>query len=217
MSSNWCIIIQGPSQHVEIIKTKWQSTLPIIFSTSDNEQHHYTPDDVVVYNKLPQEKGKQNVMCQQMTTENGLLKARSLGFKNAIKIRSDQYFTNPTLFISYLTAPDFDITKLYFLYCYDYIRKDHANRHYTYLVDYIQIGSISNLLKMWNFKYDIHCEYPEQLITRHVAQTFANTDISFFGDKITSECDIYWLGRNILLSQYSKQVYKTYIPSQQYI
>ena len=33
-------------------------------------------------------------MLQQLSTYNGLIKAKELGFKNAIKIRSDSYFTD---------------------------------------------------------------------------------------------------------------------------
>ena len=194
-----CLIIQGPSNNVNIIKEKYKDCdIQIIFSTWEGEENKYDENDIVVFNKIPQERGVQNVMLQQLSTYNGLLKAKELGFKNAIKIRSDVYFTN----LSYFLKNEIDCNKLNFLFFLNYHRINGPDKnidYYKYFCDYIQISSVDNLLKMWNFKYDI-CSYSEQLTTKHIFNTFKKEEISFIGNYLSKDCDIYWISRNLYLS-----------------
>ena len=44
--------------------------------------------DIVVFNKMPQERGVQNVMLQQLSTYNGLLKAKEMG---KLKVEGKDY------------------------------------------------------------------------------------------------------------------------------
>lgn len=197
-----CLIIQGPSNNVAIIKDKYKNiNVQLIFSTWEGEENKYNENDNVIFNKIPIEKGIQNVMLQQLSTYNGLLKAKELGFKNAIKIRSDAYFTDLSSFLK----NDIDYNKLNFLYFLDYHRingPDKNNNNYKYLCDYIQISNIDNLLKIWNFKYET-VSYAEQLITKHVFNTFKNDDVDFIGNFLTKDCDIYWISRKLYLSSFN--------------
>jgi hypothetical protein len=202
-----CLIIQGQSHHVNIIKEKYKySNIQMIFSTWEGEESKYDENDIVIFNKMPIERGIQNVMLQQLTTYNGLLKAKELGFKNAIKIREDTYFTDLSLFLK----NDIDYNKLNFLYFLDYHRitgLDKSNKSYKYFCDYIQISSVDNLLKMWDFKYE-KCSYAEQLITKHVFNTFKKEEISFIGNYVTKDCDIYLISRKLYLSTGDRKYYK---------
>ena len=202
-----CLIIQGASDYVNILKEKYKNCdIPIIFSTWEGDESKYDKNDIVVFNKMPIERGIQNVMLQQLSAYNGLLKAKELGFKNAIKIRSDAYFTDLSLFLK----NDIDYNKLNFLYFLDYHRTngpDKNNNEYKYFCDYIQISSVDNLLKMWNFKYDI-CSYSEQLTTKHIFNTFKSDDIAFIGNYLTKNCDIYWISRKLYLSNIINNNYK---------
>jgi len=194
-----CLIIQGPSDHVNILKEKYKNTnIQIIFSTWIGEESKYNENDIVIFNKMPIERGIQNVMLQQLSTYNGLLKAKELGFKNAIKIREDTYFTDLSLFLK----NDIDYNKLNFLYFLDYHRTigpDKISNYYKYFCDYIQISSVDNLLKMWDFKYE-KCSYSEQLTTKHIFNTFKKEEISFIGNYVTKQCDIYWISRKLYFS-----------------
>tara|TARA_B100000575_G_C22837053_1_gene490937 strand:- start:91 stop:570 length:480 start_codon:yes stop_codon:yes gene_type:complete len=155
---------------------------------------------------MPQERGVQNVMLQQLSTYNGLLKAKELNFKNAIKIRSDTYFTDLSLFLK----NNIDYNKLNFLYFLDYHRingPDKNSSYYKYFCDYVQFGSVDNLLKMWNFKYE-KVSYAEQLITKHIFNTFKNDDIAFIGNYLTKDSDIYWISRKLYLSNINNNNYK---------
>ena len=201
-----CLVIQGQSDYVNILKEKYKNCdIPIIFSTWIGEESKYDKNDIVVFNKMPIERGIQNVMLQQLSTYNGLLKAKELGFKNAIKIRSDAYFTDLSLFLK----NDIDYNKLNFLYFLDYHRTngpDKNNNEYKYFCDYIQISSVDNLLKMWNFKYE-KVFYAEQLITNHVFNSFKKDDIAFIGNYLTKNCDIYWISRKLYLSTLDRKHY----------
>jgi hypothetical protein len=196
---NICLIIQGPSVNVNILKDKYKNmNIQIIFSTWEGEESKYNENDIVIFNKMPKEKGIQNVMLQQLSTYNGLLKAKELGFENAIKIRSDSYFTDLSCFLK----NTIDYNKLNFLFFLDYHRLNGPDKNsniYKYFYDYSQFSSVDNLLKMWNFKYD-KCSYSEQLTTKHIFNTFKRDDIAFIGNYLTKGCDIYWISRKICLS-----------------
>jgi len=195
-----CLIIQGPSNNVNIIKEKYKNTnIQIIFSTWIGEESKYNENDIVIFNKMPRERGIQNVMLQQISTYNGLIKAKELGFNNAIKIRSDCYFTDIDTFLK----KNIDYNKINFLYFLDYYRingPDIKNNIYKYFCDYVQISNIDKLLRMWNFKYDYNTSYAEQLITNHIFNTFKKEEIIFAGNYLTKNCDIFWISRNLYLS-----------------
>ena len=137
--NNLCLIIQGPSLYVNLIKEKYKNiNIQIIFSTWEGEENKYNHNDLVLFNKIPKEKGIQNVMLQQLSTYNGLLKAKELGFKNTIKIRSDSYFTDIDMFLK----KDINYDKINFLYFLDYYRiggPDKKNNIYKYFYDFMQI------------------------------------------------------------------------------
>lgn len=202
-----CLIIQGPSVNVNIMKEKYKDiNIQIIFSTWEGEESKYNENDIVIFNKTPIEKGIQNVMLQQLSTYNGLLKAKEMGFENAIKIRSDAYFNDLSCFLK----NDIDFNKVNFLYFLDYHRiygPDKKNNNYKYFCDYIQIGSVDNLLKMWDFKYS-QCYYAEQLISKHIFNTFKKEDIAFIGNYVTKDCDIFWISRKLYLSTLDRTYYK---------
>ena len=196
-----CLIIQGASNNVDIIKEKYKNTnIQIIFSTWEGEENKYNENDIVLFNKIPDEKGIQNIMLQQLSTYNGLIKAKELGFKNAIKIRSDMYFTDIDTYLK----NNINYSKINFLYFLNYYRNggpDKKSNFYKYFCDYLQISNIDNLLKMWNFKYDHNNTfYAEQLITKHIFNTFNIQDIAFIGNYLTDNCDIFWISRKLYLS-----------------
>tara|TARA_B110000967_G_scaffold24288_1_gene22377 strand:+ start:5310 stop:5939 length:630 start_codon:yes stop_codon:yes gene_type:complete len=202
-----CLIIQGASDYVNILKEKYKNMdIQIIFSTWEGEESKYNENDIVIFNKMPIERGIQNVILQQLSTYNGLLKAKEMGFENAIKIRSDAYFTD----LSYFLTNEIDYNKLNFLFFLDYHRingPDKNSNYYKYFCDYIQLSNVNNLLKMWNFKYE-KSSYSEQLISNHIFNTFKRDDIAFIGNYLTKNCDIYWISRKTCLSTVDRKYYK---------
>lgn len=205
-----CMIIQGPSMYVKTLKERYQNTdVQIIYSTWEGEESKYDNDDIVVFSKKPNISGVQNVILQRISSYNGLLKAKELGYKKAIKIRDDCYFTDLSRFLN----KGIDFNKLNFLYFLKYHRvggPDKNSNNYEYFYDLFQISSVDNLLKMWDFEYK-QCSYSEQLTTEHVIKTFKKDQLNFIGDYLTNDCDIYWISRNSYLSSVNKEHYKTYI------
>ena len=50
-----CLIIQGPSVNVNIMKEKYKDiNIQVIFSTWEGEESKYDTNDIVVFNKMPQ-------------------------------------------------------------------------------------------------------------------------------------------------------------------
>ena len=49
---NICLIIQGPSVNVNILKDKYKNmNIQIIFSTWEGEESKYNENDIVIFNK----------------------------------------------------------------------------------------------------------------------------------------------------------------------
>jgi len=180
---NCCIVIQGPSNHVSLLKEKWGSDVPLIWSTWVGEELKYKNNDVVVFSEPPIDKGIHNVYMQSVSTLNGIKLAKEHGFENVIKIRSDQYPTNPIQFIRL-----FDETKINF-FTYD----TNTNRHY--LVDYFMGGSILDVEYVWNLPHKQY-SFPEEAITQKVFGSYLEKKINYIKPKITESNDIFWLGRN---------------------
>lgn len=195
-----CMIIQGPtnSKYLKKVQKKYKkSNIPLIFSTWKGEESKFKKKDLVLFNEVAEATGVQNIMLQQLSTYNGLLEAKKLGYKYAIKIRSDMVFTNIEKFLKL----DIDYNKLNFLYFINHLREDHNFKHYKYLCDYIQISSIDNLLNLWNFKNDINCTFAEELLTNNFLNSNNIDNISFFGSMLSEECDIFWFKNNLYLSE----------------
>jgi hypothetical protein len=179
---NFCVVIQGPSNYVPILKEKW-SGVDLIWSTWIGAEGNYTADDVVVFSEVPNDRGVHNLYMQSVSTLNGIKLAKERGYENVIKMRSDQYPTNPTEFIKL-----FDETKINF-FTYD----TNTNRHY--LVDYFMGGSISDIEYTWNIPPKPY-SFPEEAITQKVFGSYLEKKINYIKPKITESNDIFWLGRN---------------------
>jgi len=193
--SDWVIIIQGPSIYTDRIKNLL-SGYNIIFSTWIAEEKKYDKSDIVVLNAYPKYCGIANVFYQQTTTLNGLLKAKEMGYKNAIKIRSDMIIKNPKLFIECFT------NKLNFL-------ATHTS-HNGYLIDYFMGGNIDYMIDLWSFPSDIHYPFPEYAITQQFIKMNLNKDeVSFILDKLNKDNDIDWIKYNIQISCYNNYPFYT--------
>ena len=73
-----CLIIQGPSNNVNIIKEKYKNTnIQIIFSTWIGEESKYNENDIVIFNKMRQLKRYSKCYVTTISTYNGLIKAKN--------------------------------------------------------------------------------------------------------------------------------------------
>jgi hypothetical protein len=187
----FCVVVQGPSNHVDRIKLSF-SGVPIIFSTWVGSEGHYKSDDIVVYNEHPSESGVGNTNYQKVTTLNGLRKAKELGYTRALKIRSDMIPTNLTEFINLLD------TERLTLFSWHFVPGTNVK---AYVVDYLMAGCIDDLIKMWSFDLK-YTNIPETMLTSSIIKNFENREINYLVNRLTDENSIYWIKYNTYLSDY---------------
>lgn len=188
-----CFIVQGPSNHVNIIKEKLeQSSIKIFFSTWNNDKEKYDNLENVILSDYPNNNGVGNINLQMTTTLNGLIEAKRLGYKRAIKFRSDMFPTNPLEFVKL-----FDNNFLNF-FSWHYSKQGSLS---GYMVDYIMSGNIDDLIKIWTIE-DYNHWVPEVLMTRNILKYLKNNEMSFFLNKLNNENDVYWIKYNCYLSMY---------------
>ena len=134
---DFVIIVQGSSSYTEQLREALKD-FNVIFSTWVGEEKKYSDSDLVVYSQLPLYAGPANLNLQKITTIAGLNRAKELGYKRALKLRSDIIPTNISEFVKYL-----DNNSMNFL-CW------HCHEVYPncpgYLIDYLMSGSIDDLI-----------------------------------------------------------------------
>jgi len=197
---DFVIVVQGGSIHVEEIR-KALKGFNVIFSTWEGNESKYLDSDIVVYNKIPTYTGPANLNLQKITTMSGLTKAKELGYKRALKLRSDLVPTNSNDFIKLL-----DNDYLNFL-CW------HSHEVYPdcpgYLVDYLMSGKIDDLLVLWDIKDMSWCNVPEIHITQqYINELMDKVDVEYFLQELNEKNDLFWIKRGINLRTY--QANKTY-------
>jgi len=191
--NDFCIIIQGPSNYVGTIKDSFtQCNIPLIFSTWNNELDKYNESDIVVLNEKPEHNGVGNINLQMKTTLGGLNKAKELGFKRALKFRSDMIPTNPLKFIEF-----FKDNMLTF-FCWHYAPQGSVS---GYMVDYFMAGEIDDLIKIWTIDNYNHW-IAEVIMTNNIIHHLSDSKPKFIINDLTNENDIYWLKYNQKLSEY---------------
>jgi hypothetical protein len=195
----WCVIIQGQSNHVPILKEKWKG-VDLIWSTWSNSNNQYENDDVVISVDMPEEAGVNNLYLQKWSTLNGIMIAKQLGYTHVLKWRSDQYPTNAIEFIKL-----FNETKLTFL-------SAHENSGYPYLVDYFMGGPINDVELLWDIPNEQYL-FPEEAITKQMLSTDLNTKIEYVHSLLSDKNDVYWIGREFTLSKMLKDDSHVYNPN----
>lgn len=187
--NNFCIIYQGPLTFFAEIEKAWNYS-PIIFSFWKGERPPIKKDKFYfLENEIPADYGIHNLYLQQTSTLNGLVMAKKLGFKKAIKIRSDMIPNNENEFVKLFS------NQLNFLFWHDY--------NSGYLVDYLMGGNIDSLIQLWNFEKNNY-SFPEQAITEQAKKKFTTSSISFIGKSLSSSNDILWLKNQKKISSYLK-------------
>jgi len=189
--NEWCIIIQGPSVNVEEIKKSMKDE-NYIFSTWEGDENKYLSTDNVIFNKKPQNPGKGNLFYQQKTTTNGLLKAKKLGFKKSVKIRSDFIVKDINKLLDIFTH------EMNFFFWHDY--------NGGYICDYLMAGDTNLMIKMWESNENKEYLFAEQMIHENFHKTkLKNEQFTFFLNKINDENDIYWTKYKKFISSYKSE------------
>jgi hypothetical protein len=172
-----CVVVQGQTypSYVDLVRESWEG-YQIIFSTWDNtDKSHYREDDIVIYNPIPDNTGTKNLNLQKISTINGFLKARELGWDRALKSRSDFVTTTADGLFSL-----FDKKKLNLHAYWD-----------GYINDFYMEGEIDDILTL--FDVDVNGNFPEWKLTKQLYDSGLNKKSNFIVDKLEyNVADIKW-------------------------
>lgn len=191
---NLAIVVQGQSNHVRLMK-KHLTGHNVIYSAWTGEESEYSDKDIVIFNEIPKHSGPANFNFQKISTTSGLKKAKELGFKKALKLRSDLVPTNSNKFLKLLDNND-----LNFLcwHCHEVYPKCPG-----YLVDYLMSGDIDHLIELYDIKDTSWCVVPEiHLTQQYTSKLMDKVGINFFLSELNSDNDLFWGKYNIKLSSY---------------
>jgi hypothetical protein len=180
-----CVVVQGQtySNWLKEVRESWEG-YQIIFSTWDNtDRRLYIESDIVIYNPIPADVGTKNLNLQKISTINGFLKAKELGWTRALKVRSD---------FSTKVADGF----------FELFDRNKLNLHAYwngYVTDFFMEGEIDDVITL--FDVPIIGPYPEWNITKQLYQSKLNTKAVCILNKLKpNEADIVWMKTNAGLS-----------------
>ncbi len=188
-----CIVIQGPSDYVHEQKNAWEET-KVIFSTWEGSEDKYSNEDTVIFNKVPVSGGVRNYELQRLSTYNGILLAKELGYEYVLKLRSDLIPTSGNKFLEIL-----DLDLINFLCWHD----NHVHDEFHgYFVDYLMFGKVEDLEKIWDSNYT-QFNVPELSMTKQYFNLFDTSKLNFFLKSLNDTNELIWKKNGINLSTYN--------------
>ena len=172
-----CVVVQGPTypQWIKMVKESWVG-YQVIFSTWENaDRSVYDESDIVIYNPIPTNAGVKNLNLQKVSTINGFLKAKELGWDRALKVRGDFSTTTADGLFSL-----FDKTKL------------NLHGYWNgYINDFYMEGEIDDILTL--FDVPESGPYPEWNLTKKLYDSGLNKKAYCIVNKLEyNAADIYW-------------------------
>jgi hypothetical protein len=195
------IIIQGATdcENIATLKKEWEGT-DIIFSTwKEDLTHCYTDEnDVVIYNTRPEIIGVGNLNLQRVSSLNGFLKAKELGYDRVVKWRYDLI--------------PFNSKRLLELFKEDFINFYGFHDHNAgYIIDYFMEGDVDDMINLFTFSnFDV--PHAEVAFTNRMFELGLDSKANFICKQLEKDnVDVYWKKYNFWLSQNSSHdQYKTY-------
>lgn len=188
---NRCLVVQGPTHCENVLNIKKSWNIPIIFSTwIDANKSCYSTNDVVIYNEYPKNYGRKNLNLQLVSSLNGFLKAKQMGFDRVIKWRQDMNPSNSDKLLNL-----FDTS---FINFYAFMKHEHG-----YVTDYFMEGSVDEMIELFNIT-NVNVPYPEYAFTQRLFELNLDKKINFICKDLTEENDIFWISKNLWLSTNKK-------------
>jgi len=194
-----CVVVQGQTHPAIIyqIKESWKG-YQLIFSTWEGSDiSGYSEGDIVLLNKVPDEKGIQNLNLQKISTINGMCTAKELGWKRALKIRSDMWVNDPDKVMGLFKHKKLNL--------YGWAVHKHG-----YIMDFFMEGECDDIITL--FDVDCNGPYPEYNLTKQLYNSGLNGKVHMICKNVSDEANFYWLkhnywmGVNALQSQYSDKL-----------
>jgi hypothetical protein len=196
-----CVVVQGRTEieFVRVLKEKFN--IPLIFSTwEDADKTAYSETDIVLYNQYPSDRGPHNFQLQRISSLNGFIKAKELGFKRVIKWRCDLEPNNADELIKL-----FDTNYINF---YAFVQHQEG-----YLTDFFMEGNIDDMITL--FSIDSNPPYPEFAFTHKMYELNFDKKINFILNKLTNENNILFkhgYGHYWMTNHQNEAIYKSELP-----
>lgn len=186
MNNDICIVVQGATnpQWLQTIKDGWKG-YDVIYSTwRGTDSNLYEESDSVIYNPIP-DAGVRNLNLQRVSSLNGFIKAKEMGFKRVLKWRSDFYCPNPKPFLE-----TFESDKINF----------YAWHKDNYVTDFFMEGDVDEMIALFTFYNWNDVPYPERAFTDRLFELGFDKKVAFNCKKIFEPNDVKWLKPNYWLS-----------------
>jgi hypothetical protein len=198
MDYKGCVVVQGPthSKFLDMIRFSWEG-YQIIFSTwNTTNKRLYNKSDIVIYNPIPETAGVKNLNYQKVSTINGLLKAKELGWERALKVRSDMTTTTADGLFNL-----FDKSKLN-LHGYW-----GPNSKHSYITDFFMEGEIDDIINLFEDDSVVD-KYPEWHLTKKLYDSGLNKKSVCVCKKLAKDvADIKWESRSYWFSLHAKPTF----------
>lgn len=178
---NRCIIVQGPTypNSINHIKHAFMN-YDVIYSTWRGYESWYGKDEIVLFSHLPIDSGVKNLNYQKESTIEGLRLAKKLGYKRALKLRSDMWTNNADEFMKLFKEDSYNTL------CWI---EDNGG----YFSDFLMEDTINNLLEVWNIQPS--GTFPERVITDRVKELGWMDRTNLILSGLNSDVDLFWNSR----------------------
>jgi len=203
MNYKGCVVVQGPINIEALPKIKecFKGYQLIHSCWEGNDVTHFDDDDIVLINKMPNDSGPGNYLFQRESTLRGLDKAEELGWKRALKWRSDIWCTNADRLWDM-----FETNKLNLYFWVEHIT--------GYITDFFMEGEISDIKTLFSSEVPTsRYTHPEFILTLMLFTSGLYNKTVFMGRKLGTECDIFCQKRGCWFSSnQTEQWYLDYFP-----
>ena len=173
-----CVVVQGPthSAWIKKVKESWIGYQVIYSTWEGTDKNYYDESDIVIYNPIPSDAGVTNLNLQKVSTINGFLKAKELGWTRALKVRGD---------FSTTTADGL----------FNLFDKNKLNIHGywgRYITDFFMEGEIDDIITLFETE-SIDGQYPEWHLTKKLYTSGLNKKTICIVKKLVVDvADIRW-------------------------
>jgi len=152
---------------------------------------------VVVYSPRPEIVGVGNLNLQRVSSLNGFIKAKELGYDRVVKWRYDLFPINCE-----------EIFKSFKSDCLNFLAYHQHNA--GYLVDYLSEGNVDDMIQLFTFS-DFNVPHAEVAFTNRLFELGFDKKINFILKNLEKDrVDIYWQKYNNYLSHYKNiEAFKT--------
>jgi hypothetical protein len=186
MNKDICIIVQGNinPEWIPLVKQGFKDYHTIYSTWEGTDRNLFDEWDMVMYNAMP-EFGVKNLNLQRVSSLNGFLKAKEMGFKRVLKWRSDFYCPHPKEF---LETFDKDCINFY------------SWHNDGYVTDFFMEGDIDEMIELFSFDNWNEVPYPERAFTNRLFALGLDKKAAFNCKKIFEPNDVKWFKHNYWLS-----------------